>query len=96
MSNRFSHGVPFLFLRFFKSSKVKLILDRARIFSCSTPKYTELQPAFMAAIKDSKDPAGDINSIDRFSDIVLNIPFKDDGKGNIKFDLILISYNPVS
>ncbi|MBK7245448.1 MAG: hypothetical protein IPH98_16660 [Saprospiraceae bacterium] len=50
----------------------------------------------MAAIKDSKDPAGDINSIDRFSDIVLNIPFKDDGKGNIKFDLILISYNPVS
>ena len=46
-----------------KSSKVKLIDARARIFSCSTPKYTESDPLSKAACSDSKFPAGAINSI---------------------------------
>ena len=39
------------------------MLERARILSCSTPKYTESAPLSSAACKDSKFPAGAISSI---------------------------------
>jgi hypothetical protein len=42
----------------------KLLVWRARILSCSTPKYTELAPALIAAIIDSQEPAGAMISID--------------------------------
>jgi hypothetical protein len=45
-------------LMFFKSSKVKLIEDLALMFNCSMPKYTDEQPALMAAVSDSYEPTG--------------------------------------
>ena len=41
-----------------RSSTVKWLAECARIFSCSTPKYTESAPAWMAACSDSYEPTG--------------------------------------
>ena len=41
----------------------KLMEERARIFNCSIPKYTESAFACMAARRDSKEPTGAITSI---------------------------------
>ena len=45
-----------------RSSMVKWLAECDRMFSCSTPKYTESAPAFNAAANESRLPTGAIIS----------------------------------
>jgi hypothetical protein len=68
------------------SAREKLTDERARMFKLPTPKYTAFAPACIADINDSKEPAGDMISIEDILTMVFKQQWFDNA--NVRKNLI--------